>query len=336
MSSILIVCETGEEQSESVNLKLISKSLDLSQASKDGYKLSALLIGKASHGTAIELAKYVDDVLYADSTLLATFNTEEYLNVILRVVKDINPGLIFFGHTFLGLDLAPRVAETMRVPLLSNCSEVQLGEQEGVLYFWRLMHKGKLQAKLRVDLTGPLVASLELGGTSTPVPSRSCVPRRIEPNGHTNTRIRPIKILSPPRGETDIGTKDVIVAAGRGIGTKENLKMVRELADALDGALACSRPLVDMGWLNESHQVGISGKSVKPKLYIACGISGAIEHLVGMRESSVIVAINKDPIAPIFDVADYGLVGDLTEIVPELTKELRKRPRQPQTQTALR
>ena len=168
-----------------------------------------------------------------------------------------------------------------------------------------------------------MIATVQQSGANAPPANKSGTVSSIEAPAGGEERIRAVRTMEPERGGVDITKADIVVSGGRGIGEKANFALINELAEALGGVPACSRPLVDMGWFGSNYQVGLSGNTVKPKLYVACGISGAVEHLHGMKESGTIVAINKDADAPIFKVAHFGVVGDLNEIVPQLTKEVR-------------
>ena len=184
------------------------------------------------------------------------------------------------------------------------------------------MYRGRVLAKVALTAR-PIIATLQPGGSEPASAARQGAIKTITVAADPNPKIRPLRTIEPERTGIDIGKAEIVVAGGRGIGERDNFILVDNLAEALGGVPACSRPLVDMGWFGTNYQVGLSGNTVKPRLYVACGISGAVEHLHGMKESETIVVINKDPDAPIFKVADYGLVGDLNEIMPALIKEAK-------------
>jgi len=317
-ANVVIVCEAGRGQAESANARLIAMGVTLAEH-WDG-KLACLLVGHGIGAAAAELGRWVDEVWVADSPLHDNYNSDVHLKAVRSLVEDLQPRIVLFGHTHIGMDLAPRLASKLKVGLASNCSEVRIEGE--ALYFVRPMYRGRVHAKVVLE-GSPMVATVQLGGAEPPLAGRAGTVRKIEVAPEESARIRALRTIEPARTGVDIAKADIIVSGGRGIGERENFALVNDLAEALGGVPACSRPLVDMGWFGTSYQVGLSGNTVKPKLYVACGISGAVEHLHGMKESGNIVAINKDPDAPIFNVAHYGLVGDLNEIVPQLTKEVR-------------
>jgi len=317
-NDVVIVCEAGWGQTESANGRLIAMGVTLAKH-WDG-KLVCLLVGHGIGAAVAELSRWVDEVWLADSPLYENYNSDVHLKAVQSLVKDLQPRIVLFGHSHIGMDLAPRLASKLKVGLASNCSEVRIESE--ALYFVRPMYRGRVHAKVVLECS-PMVATVQLGGAEPQPASRAGTVKKIEVAPEESARIRPLRTIEPARTGVDITKADIVVAGGRGIGEKENFALVNGLAEALGGVPACSRPLVDMGWFGSSYQVGLSGNTVKPKLYIACGISGAVEHLHGMKESGNIVAINKDPDAPIFNLAHYGLVGDLNEIVPQLTKEVR-------------
>lgn len=315
---VVIICEAGEGQTESANLRLISTGADLSRAW--GGKLICLLAGIEADAKAAELSPYVDQVRIARFEG-GTCNSSAFLEAARQLVAKVAPRAVLFGHTFLGMDLAPRIAAHLAVVPITNCSAL-FPEEDG-LYAIRPMYHGRIHAKVKIDCN-PVVATLQSGNAA---PSRLPASGAITEFGvatEAGRKVRHLQTIAPVRTGVDITKAEILVAGGRGIGERDKFILVEDLAAALGGVPACSRPLVDMGWFGTSYQVGMSGNSVKPKLYVACGISGAIEHLHGMKESETIVAINKDPDAPIFKVAHFGIVGDVNELLPELTASARK------------
>ena len=317
-TDVVIVCEAGRGQTESANARLMAMGVTL--AEHWGGKLVCLLVGRGIGATAAALSRWVDEVWVADSPLYEIYNSEVHVKFVRGLVEDLHPRIVLFGHTHIGMDLAPRLASRLKVGLASNCSEVRIESE--ALYFVRPMYRGRVHAKAVLECS-PMVATVQIGGPEPQLASRSGTVKQIDVIPEVDARLRPLRTIEPARTGVDIAKADIIVSGGRGIGERENFALVNDLAEALGGVPACSRPLVDMGWFSTSYQVGLSGNTVKPKLYIACGISGAVEHLHGMKESGNIVAINKDPDAPIYNVAHYGLVGDLNAIVPQLIKEVR-------------
>lgn len=315
---VLVVCEAGRGQTESVNPSLVAEATKL--AVSRGGRVVALLVGHDIAESAGELSRYVDEVFVADSLRCANYDPSVHLEAALKLVAEIAPGAVLLGHTHIGMDLAHRLALKLRAAVATNCFEVRLDGD--AVYFMRPMYRGRMHAKVAIG-SRPQIATLQQNGRAQPTARDRGKVTAIEIDGGGDDRARPLRTIDPQSSGIEIAKADIVVSGGRGIGEKGNYALVEELASALNGVPACSRPLVDMGWLTSSHQVGLSGTTVKPKLYVACGISGAAEHVQGMKESGTIVAINKDPEAPIFKIADYGIVGDLVEIVPLVSEETR-------------
>jgi len=319
-TDIVVVCEAGKGQNEAANARLIATAVTL--AEHWGGRIVCMLAGHGIEAQAAELSRYADEVHLADAPRHALYDPHVHLEIAQKLVQDLHPRIVLMGHTYIGMDLAPRLASRLGTGLASNCFDVKI--EADAVYFMRSMYRGRIHAKVVMD-SNPMIATIQTGGTA-PQPERPAgTVKRIEVAPMAAPKIRPVKIIEPDRSGIDITKAEIVVSGGRGIGEKDNYALVIDLAAALGGVPACSRPLVDMGWFGVNQQVGLSGNTVKPKLYIACGISGALEHLHGMKEAGFIVAINQDPDAPIFKVAHCGLVGDLNEIVPLLTEELKAR-----------
>jgi electron transfer flavoprotein alpha subunit len=316
-NNILLVCEAGAGQTEAANARLIALGAGLCE--KWGGRLTCLLAGHGIEAAAAELSRHVDDVRVADSALHANYHPEARLALVRKLVDELKPRVVLFGHTFMGMDLAPRLAAKLGVSVASNCFDIQV--EGDAVTFMRPMYRGRVHARVVLECN-PMIATVQQSGAMAPAATRSGTVSAIEAAADGAGRIRPLRTIEPARTGVDITKADIVVSGGRGVGEKENFALINNLAEALGGVPACSRPLVDMGWFGSNYQVGLSGNTVKPKLYVACGISGAVEHLHGMKESGTIVAINKDAEAPIFKVAHFGLVGDLNEIVPQLTREV--------------
>lgn len=310
-NDVVIVCEAGKGQTETANGRLLTVGLEL--AERWSGRLVCLLVGEAVGAKASDLARFAYEVCFAE--LVGAYNSYAHLAAVRMLAEEFHPRAILFGHTYIGMDLAPRVGAALGVPTLANClSFTVAGNGVEVV---RPMYRGRLLAKVALAAR-PVIATVQPSGSEPAASVRQGKVRAITVAVDDEPKIRPLRTIEPERTGIDIGKAEIVVSGGRGIGERENFVLVDELAAALGGVPACSRPLVDMGWFGTNYQVGLSGNTVKPKLYVACGISGAVEHLHGMKESQTIVAINKDPEAPIFKVAHYGLVGDLNEIMPEL------------------
>lgn len=315
-TDVLIVCEVGEGQSDSANTVLVANGRAL--ARHLGGRLVCLLAGHGIGGRATELGRYADEVQVCDSPLFEHYAPHVLLELVHERLKALQPTALLMAHTFMGLDLAPRLAARLGVGSASNCLRVQIAND--TVRFVRPMYRNRMHAEVLLE-GRPMIATLQPGTAEWPAPVGVVVaPLAVPAPQAVDRRMRAIGTLPPPTKGVDITRAAVVVCGGRGIGERENYALVSELAKALGGVAACSRPLVDMGWLSSDFQVGLSGNTVKPKLYVACGVSGAIEHLHGMKESGFIVAINKDSEAPIFKVAHCGVAADLHQVLPRLTE----------------
>lgn len=314
---VLIICEAGRGQTESANARLLAAGVAYAEGT--GGRLVCLLMGHSLGSVAAELSRFANDVRVAESPHLANYDCLASLGIVQAQVAELRPELVLFGHTYIGMDLAQRLAARLWVAVASTC--IDLAIDRGAVSFTRPMYRGRVTAKVVLE-SRPMIATLQYGGTEPPATTRAGTVTAIAFEPADDRRIRPVKMIEPARDGIDIAKADIVVAGGRGIGDRDNYALVDQLATALGGVAACSRPLIDMGWFGVDRQVGLSGNTVKAKLYVACGISGAVEHMQGMKESSTIVAINTDPEAPIFRVAHFGVVADLNEIMPALTREV--------------
>lgn len=316
-SNVVIVCEAGVGQSESANASLIAAATKLARSR--GGRVIALLIGHQIADAASEVSRYGVEVRLADSPRHADYDAAVYLTELQKLLDKVDPGAVLLAQTYLGMDLAPRLAVKLKVAFASNCIDLEI--DNGDVRFTRPMYRGRLIAKVALDSI-PLVATMQQSGAKPELASEPGAVTAIDASAGSDSRVRPIRTIVPESSGVDIAKADIVVSGGRGLGEKKNYALIEELAAAIGGVPACSRPLVDMGWLTVSSQVGLSGKTVKPKLYLACGISGAVEHVYGMKEAGLVVAINKDPEAPIFKTADIGVVGDILELIPQLTEQV--------------
>ena len=279
------------------------------------------------NGLAEALKPKAHRVLLIEDDRLEAFNSETYEKVLIQLITERKPFLTLIGHTAVGMDLAPGLATHLNMPLATDCIGIDL---EGETFsLTRQLYGGKVNAEVSFLKAGPYMITVRSG--AFPVQEKDTLSGEIVPIPSPLTdeglARRFLQYVEAAAGEVDITQADILVSIGRGIKDGGNVPIVKELADALGGGLSCSRPVSDKKWLPKSCQVGTSGKTVKPKVYIAIGISGAFQHIAGMKGAGTIIAINKDPKAPIFGVAQYGIVGDLFKIVPvlkEKVKELRK------------
>ena len=294
------------------------------EAGWDASAIKAVMIGEGVDGLAAEVAgRGAAEVIYADGPAFANYSSDAYDRAIEAIAKEESPDLILIGHTPNGWDVAPLVAAGLGAPLATDCSAVNL--QDGKPRFTRKVFNGKFLQVVDAVGSGPCVATLQRGAAPAHEGSGAGTVRKVAPEvAIDDLQARFIEIKKGEAGAIDLTQASIIVSGGRGVGSLDKFAVIKDLAEALGGQVGASRPVTDVGWLPPEHQIGSSGVTVNPKLYIACGISGAIQHIVGMRGSGFVVAINKDGDAPIFGVADVGVVGDLFEIVPALTKAARE------------
>ena len=286
--------------------------------------VSAVLLGSDVNALAQETASYdLAKVIMAANDKLADYTSDGYTDAMEQVVKQLNPQLIVMPHTYLVRDFAPKLAARFGKSLISDCIRAQVSDSS--IMFTRRIFLGKLDADVVSDGEPPVFATFQSGAYRPDQAAKAGVsPIESMEVEVGEIRMTPEAPFQEVKQAVDLSKADIIVAVGRGIKSKDNLALAEKLAEALGGDLAASRPICDAEWLPIDRQIGSSGQTVAPKLYVALGISGAIQHLVGMKNSGTIVAINKDPEAPIFDIADYGIVGDLFEAVPVLTEEIKK------------
>ncbi|TFG95594.1 MAG: electron transfer flavoprotein subunit alpha/FixB family protein [Myxococcales bacterium] len=320
MPRILIVAEIGNGKLREASYELASVAESVGSAT--GRAVKSLVAGKGIGALAEEFAKKGGGEVYAaDHELLAANNVEAQAAAIRAAVAASGADLVLISNTPSGWDVAPRVAAALDAAFISDCFRID--SEGGKLAFHRRVFNGKLDATL-VAADGPMVATVQPGATA---PFSGATEGKVQKLdvalAADKLGARFVEVKQAESKGVDLSKADVIVSGGRGVGAPEKFtEVIKPLADALGGAMGASRPVVDAGWLPHAYQVGSSGQVVQPKLYIACGISGAIQHLVGMKTSNYIIAINKDVDAPIFEVANLGVVADLFEIVPALTKAI--------------
>ena len=317
MAGILVFVEQRNGVNRQASLQALSEA-----HRQVGGDVAAVLVGSEISDAAAGLGAYgAAKVFAADDPNLALYSAEGYGEAVAKAVESAAPEAVFFAGTAMGRDLAPRVAAKLGVGTLADV--VALERDGDQLVARRPVYSGKAFATADSGGNKPQVISLrpnvftveETGGTAEVVALDGL---------SLNIRAVVKELLDTGAGELDVAEADIIVSGGRGLKGPENFALIRELADALGGAVGASRAAVDAGWIEHKHQVGQTGKVVSPSLYIACGISGAIQHLAGMNSSKIIVAVNKDPDAPIFKIADYGIVGDLFQVVPPMVEEVKK------------
>ncbi len=289
-----------------------------------GQEVSAVVLG-ADSGFANEVSSYkLSRFISAENAGLADYTPDAYADAMEKVVRAVEPQYVVLPHTYLVRDFAPKLAARFGKGLISDC--IRMKAEGGQVTFTRRIFLGKMDADVIAKGEPPVFATFQSGAYRGDQAERgegsATVETMLVEVGEV--RMQPEAPFQEVKQAVDLSKADVIVAIGRGIKSQENIALAEKLAEALGGDIAASRPICDAGWLPIDRQIGSSGQTVAPKLYVALGISGAIQHLVGMKNASTIVAVNKDPEAPIFDIADYGIVGDLFEVVPVLTEEIKK------------
>jgi electron transfer flavoprotein alpha subunit len=323
--NILVFAERRDGQTKRPGLEAISTARRL--AGVTGGRVVVVALGPGAAAEATQLAGYGADVVHVyEEGFLELYQAEAYAACLAASARDGEAAVVLAPATVMGKDVGARAAARLGAACASDLVEVDL-ESSGVLRGKRPVYSGKAYASISIPAGGVAVATLRPNVFPLAQPDNSrtaTVESRTSPVTEDQLRVRTIKVEKAEQQELDVSEAGIVVAGGRGLKEAENFSLIRDLAQALGGAVGASRAVVDAGWIPHAHQVGQTGKVVSPTLYVACGISGAIQHLAGMSSSKVIVAINKDADAPIFKVADYGIVGDLFELVPALTEAVRK------------
>ena len=333
---VYIYAEQVDNQISNIAFELLGKARDLA---KDlDTDVTAVLVGSDVKGLADSLAVYgADRVIVVDDPELKDYRTEPYTHALASVINEFKPEIMLVGATAIGRDLGPRVSARVATGLTADCTLLEIGDfplvalpnQEQLhnqLLMTRPAFGGNTIATIACPYNRPQMATVRPGVMQKIAPIEGAKANVVEFNpGFTpdNKYVEILEIVKSVAERVDISEAKILVSGGRGVGSAENFKLLEELAEAIGGTVSCSRAVVDNGWMPRDLQVGQTGKTVRPNVYFAIGISGAIQHTAGMEESDIIIAINKDETAPIFDVADYGIVGDLNKIVPMLTAQLK-------------
>jgi electron transfer flavoprotein alpha subunit len=321
MGDILVLAEHRCDELREVSLEMLSAAAEV--ASQMGGSITAVLLGSGVDSFAEKLAGYSDKVLYVDDPLFANYNSEMYQLAMAELVKQYAPSLVMVAHTTQGVDMAPALAVQLKMPFVPDV--VQFGFADGKLQPVRLYYQGKVNADFTFKGEAPYLVTVRESSFQVGDPAKQGAIDKIESPVKEDVGYRRfIEYIEAAVGDVDITQAEVLIAVGRGLKEEKNMAMVEDLAKAINAVIAGSRAATDAGWLPHDRQVGTSGKTVKPKLYIAIGISGAFQHLAGMKAAKTIVAINKDPNAPIFTVADYAIIDDLFKVVPKLTEKLKE------------
>ncbi len=316
--------ETGSARN--VGLELLNPGREL--AAKQGGEVVAVIIGQNTAEAEKAAAKYgAQKLLVVNGDEYAYYNTDAYTNAMEYLIKKYGPTTLLIGATSYGRDLGPRISCRLKSGLTADCTSLAINEETGIMEWTRPAFGGNLMATIICPNGKPQIGTIRPGvfKKSAPIDAEPEVIREDYHVAPEQIRTKLLEVIAEAATEiVDLEGAEIIVAGGRGVGGPEGFAVLKELADVLGGTVGASRAAVDSGWIPYAHQVGQTGKTVAPKLYIACGISGAIQHLAGMSGSDYIVAINKDEEAPIFEVANYGIVGNLFEVLPALTAEIKK------------
>lgn len=321
---VWVFAEQREGELQKVSLELLGEGRKI--ADKLGVKLTALILGDNINHLADTLGRHgADEVIVAENELLKHYTTDGYTKVICDLANERKPGILFIGATFIGRDLGPRVAARLSTGLTADCTVLDVDVEKADLLATRPAFGGNLMATIACPDHRPQMATVRPGVFSKLADEdRNFTVEKVEVKlQDSDIRTKIVEIVKEAKDIVDISEANFIVSGGRGVGSKENFAILKELADALGGTVAGSRAAVENEWIERDYQVGQTGKTVRPTIYIACGISGAIQHVAGMQDSDLIIAINKDATAPIMKAADYAIVGDLLKVVPEMTAQVK-------------
>ncbi len=334
---VYVFAQQVDNELSGIAFELLGKAKELA---KDlNTDVTAMLLGSGVKGLADQLAEYgADKVIVVDDPELKDYRTEPYAHAVSSIINEYKPEIVLVGATAIGRDLGPRVSARVATGLTADCTVLEIGDfplnpvpgqeqKHNQLLMTRPAFGGNTIATIACPDNRPQMATVRPGVMQKIDPVQGAKAEVIEFNpGFTpnDKYVEIVEIVKEISNTVDIMDAKILVSGGRGVGSKENFQILQDLADVIGGTVSCSRAVVDNGWMPKELQVGQTGKTVRPNVYFAIGISGAIQHAAGMEESDIIVAINKDETAPIFEIADYGVVGDLNKIVPKLTEELKK------------
>lgn len=320
MGEIFVVVEHRKGEIREITFEMLFKARELCRTSS--HNLTAILLGEKDEGFVNNLAKWADRVIAFEDNRLEVFNADLYKEILDRLILEHTPFLTFIGHTSWGMDLAPALSIKTGFPLATDCVDIQT--EGGRPIVTRQIYSGKLFSKVSFKESPGYLVTVRPGAFLPPdgvEENPGEIMMQELPSDLTEPEKEFIEFVDTGAGEIDITQAELLVSIGRGVGEEENIATIKELADLMGATLSCSRPVVDKNWLPKYHQVGTSGKSVKPKVYLALGISGAFQHVAGITGAGTVIAINKDRKAPIFRVADYGISDDLFKVADALKAE---------------
>lgn len=324
--NVFVIAEQRDGELQKVSTELLGKAREL--ADDLGQEVYGVLLGDGIKGKADILIHHgADKVIVVDHPLLKEYVTEPYAKAIYEIVKKYDPEIVLYGASSIGRDLAPRLAARIHTGLTADCTGLEIDEESKLLRMTRPAFGGNLMATIICEDFRPQMATVR-PGVMTPLANDENRKGEVilEDVGLTENdmNVKILEVSKDDKKKLDITEANVLVSGGRGIGGPEGFDRLQELADLMDGEVSTSRATVDAGWIEKDRQVGQTGKTVRPDIYFAFGISGAIQHLAGMEESGLIIAVNKNDGAPIFDVADLGIVGDLNKVLPKLIEEYKR------------
>lgn len=323
--NVFVFCEQRNGDIQPVALELLGKAQELASALNE--KVVGMLLGDGIRGEAQKLIEYgADEVICADCPELKSYLTEQYSQVVYQMIEQYQPSIVLFGATTIGRDLAPRLSARLSTGLTADCTKLEISD-EGELMMTRPAFGGNLMATIMCVEHRPQMSTVRPGVMQKRDRDANRKGNIIDFKPTFDTSKFKVKLLQEVKNEkdrVDITEAKILVSGGRGVGNKEGFAKLQRLADVLGAQVSSSRAMVDAGVMDHDRQVGQTGKTVRPDVYFACGISGAIQHLAGMEESELIIAINKDKFAPIFQVADLGIVGDVNKVIPLLTEKIEK------------
>jgi electron transfer flavoprotein alpha subunit len=321
MGEIFVVVEHRQGEVRDITFEMLNKASDLCR--KLSHTLTAVMLGSEADPLMEEIATRADRVILYEGERLRHFEADLYKEILGRLIEEYRPFLTLMGHTAWGMDFAPALSVRTGYPLATDCVDILVENQRPTVI--RQIYSGKLFSKVSFRESQGYLVTVRPSAfpAERAVTRQGAVVKRALPAGLPEARKGFVEFVDAGAGEVDISQSQLLVSIGRGIGDEENIPAVKELADLMGGVISCSRPVVDKNWLPKYHQVGTSGKSVKPKVYLAFGISGAFQHVAGIAGAGTVIAVNKDKKAPIFRVADYGVVEDLFKVVDALKAKLR-------------
>lgn len=327
-NDLWVFIETNKDGSaKPVGLELLNPGKKLAETQQG--KLVGVVIGHNIGEAVKSAAAYgAEKIIAVDDQIFEQYTTDAYVNALYELLVKYEPSTLFIGATGNGRDMGPRVSCRLKTGLTADCTGLSIDPEDGKMIWTRPAFGGNLMANIKCPNNYPQIGTVRPGVFKKPVYNEENTAEIINETvgvKEEDIRTEVLEVITEAAGEiVNLEGADIIVSGGRGLGDPSKFALIQELADTLGGVVGASRAAVDAGWIAHSHQVGQTGKTVSPKIYVACGISGAIQHMAGMSGSKTIIAINKDPDAPIFNIADYGIVGDLNKVIPAFIKEIKK------------